>query len=42
MAKEIPGARLLIQPDVSHFSFLQNPGQFNRDVLRFLKQTKGE
>jgi pimeloyl-ACP methyl ester carboxylesterase len=42
MARKIPGARLLIQPDVSHFSFLQNPGQFNRDVLRFLKQTKGE
>jgi pimeloyl-ACP methyl ester carboxylesterase len=42
MGKEIPGARLLIQPDVSHFSFLQNPQQFNSDVLRFLKRAKGE
>jgi pimeloyl-ACP methyl ester carboxylesterase len=41
MGKEIPGARLLIQPDVSHFSFLQNPQQFNSDVLRFLKPEKG-
>ena len=37
MAKTIPGARLLIQPGVSHFSFLQNPEQFNRDVLQFLE-----
>jgi pimeloyl-ACP methyl ester carboxylesterase len=36
MAKQIPGATLLLQPDVSHFSFLQNPQQFNDDVLRFL------
>jgi pimeloyl-ACP methyl ester carboxylesterase len=42
MAKEIPRARLLIQPDVSHFSFMQNPQRFNRDVLRFLKQVKGQ
>lgn len=40
MAKQIPGAKLLLQPDVSHFSFLQNPQQFNDDVLRFL-QTNG-
>lgn len=37
MAKTIPGAKLLIQPGVSHFSFLQNPEQFNRDVLKFLQ-----
>lgn len=37
MAKEIPGAKLLIEPDVSHFSFLQNPQQFNNDLLRFLE-----
>jgi pimeloyl-ACP methyl ester carboxylesterase len=36
MAKQIPGATLRLQPDVSHFSFLQNPQQFNDDVLRFL------
>jgi pimeloyl-ACP methyl ester carboxylesterase len=42
MARQIPGARLLIQADVSHFSFLQNPVQFNRDLLRFLKGAKGE
>jgi pimeloyl-ACP methyl ester carboxylesterase len=40
MAREIPGARLLIQADVSHFSFLQNPARFNSDLLRFLKQAK--
>jgi pimeloyl-ACP methyl ester carboxylesterase len=37
MAKQIPGAKLLLQPDVSHFSFLQNPQQFNDDLLRFLQ-----
>lgn len=36
MAASIPEAGLLIQPEVSHFSFLQDPGQFNDDVLRFL------
>lgn len=36
MAANIPGAGLLIQPEVSHFSFLQDPEQFNDDVLRFL------
>lgn len=36
MAANIPGAGLLIQPQVSHFSFLQDPEQFNEDVLRFL------
>jgi len=38
MAGLIPGAGLLIQPNVSHFSFLQDPEQFNEDVLRFLNQ----
>jgi hypothetical protein len=32
--------RLLIQPDVSHFSFLQDPQQFNADVLHFLNHVK--
>ncbi len=36
MATEIPGAGLLLQPRVSHFSFLQDPGQFNADLLHFL------
>ncbi|MBR0840120.1 alpha/beta hydrolase [Bradyrhizobium liaoningense] len=36
MAANIPGAGLLIQPEVSHFSFLQDPAQFNDDVLHFL------
>jgi pimeloyl-ACP methyl ester carboxylesterase len=36
MAALIPGAGLLIQPRVSHFSFLQNPAGFTADVERFL------
>jgi pimeloyl-ACP methyl ester carboxylesterase len=36
MAAQIPNAGLLIQPEVSHFSFLQDPNQFNNDVLHFL------
>jgi len=36
MAGAIPGAGLLLQPEVSHFSMLQAPGQFSEDVLRFL------
>ena len=42
MAKEIPGARLVFQPGVSHFSFLQNPRQFNGDVLHFLTLAKSQ
>jgi pimeloyl-ACP methyl ester carboxylesterase len=37
MAANIPGAGLLIQPQVSHFSFMQNPQQFTDDVLHFLE-----
>ena len=33
MAANIPGAGLLLQSEVSHFSFIQDPEQFNRDVL---------
>ena len=36
MAANIPGAGLLIQPEVSHFSFLQDPDQFSGDLLHFL------
>jgi len=39
VAAAIPGAGLLIQPNVSHFSFLQDPEQFTSDVLHFLAQT---
>ncbi|WP_210338518.1 alpha/beta fold hydrolase [Bradyrhizobium commune] len=38
MAANIPGAGLLIQPQVSHFSFLQDPEQFSDDVLHFLER----
>ncbi|MBR0912738.1 alpha/beta fold hydrolase [Bradyrhizobium japonicum] len=38
MAANIPGAGLLIQPGVSHFSFLQDPEQFSDDVLHFLER----
>jgi pimeloyl-ACP methyl ester carboxylesterase len=42
MAKQIPGAGLLLQPWVSHFSFLQDPDQFNSDVLHFLGRAARE
>lgn len=38
MAAAIPNSGLLIQPWVSHFSFLQDPQQFNSDVLHFLEK----
>jgi pimeloyl-ACP methyl ester carboxylesterase len=37
MADQIPGAILVIQPRVGYFSFLQDPKQFNNDVLVFLE-----
>lgn len=37
IAANIPNAGLLLQPMVSHFSFLQDPEQFNSDLLHFLK-----
>jgi pimeloyl-ACP methyl ester carboxylesterase len=37
MAAHIRNAGLLLQPEVSHFSFLQDPRQFNSDVLHFLE-----
>jgi pimeloyl-ACP methyl ester carboxylesterase len=40
MAASIPNAGLLIQPQVTHFSFLQDPQQFSDDVLRFLERTR--
>ena len=35
MAALIPNAGLLIQPGVSHYSMLQDPQQFNANVLHF-------
>lgn len=36
MARWIPDGGLLIEPDVSHFAFLQDPEQFTRDIEHFL------
>jgi pimeloyl-ACP methyl ester carboxylesterase len=41
MAAEIPGAGLLLQPEVSHFAPLQDPELFTRDVLHFLAHAGG-
>ena len=41
MAAQIPNAGLLLQPAVSHFSFIQDPDQFTADVLHFLQHVKG-
>jgi pimeloyl-ACP methyl ester carboxylesterase len=40
LAANIPGSGLLLQPEVSHFSFLQDPEQFSADVLHFLAHVK--
>jgi pimeloyl-ACP methyl ester carboxylesterase len=39
MADAIPKAGLLLQPEVSHFSMLQDPAQFTADVVRFLERS---
>jgi pimeloyl-ACP methyl ester carboxylesterase len=36
IARDIPKARLMILPAVSHFAMLQNPSQFNRALSEFL------
>jgi len=36
MARSIPGAKLVILPDVSHFGILQNPREFADSVIGFL------
>ena len=41
MAASIPNAGLLLQPEVSHFSFLQDPEQFTADILHFLRHVTG-
>ena len=37
MARQIPGARLVLLAKVSHFAMLQNPPQFTAALLDFLK-----
>ena len=37
LAKTIPGAQLIILPNVSHFAMLQAPAEFNAPMLRFVK-----
>jgi pimeloyl-ACP methyl ester carboxylesterase len=36
LARSIPGAKLIILPDVSHFGMLQNPEEFSASVVAFL------
>jgi pimeloyl-ACP methyl ester carboxylesterase len=38
IASSIPGAKLNIQRDVSHFAMLQDPGQFNVALKNFLSE----
>ena len=38
MARWTPNSGLLIEPEVSHFAFLQDPEQFTRDVEHFLER----
>jgi len=38
MADWIPNAGLLIEPDVSHFAFIQDPDRFTQDVQHFLEK----
>jgi len=42
MAANVPNAGLLLQSEVSHFSFIQDPEQFTSDVLHFLQHVKGK
>jgi pimeloyl-ACP methyl ester carboxylesterase len=38
IAATVPGARLVILPDTSHFAFLQDPALFNAAMLQFLDE----
>jgi pimeloyl-ACP methyl ester carboxylesterase len=38
LARTIPGAELHILPNVSHFAMLQNPGEFDAAIVRFLTE----
>lgn len=37
MAALIPGASLIIMPDLSHFAMWQDPKAFNEAVLKYLE-----
>lgn len=41
MADHHPGSGLLILPDVSHFAFLQDPGEFDANLLNFPAHVRG-
>ena len=38
LSATIPGAQLVILPDVSHFAMLQNPAAFNAAIVDFLQR----
>jgi pimeloyl-ACP methyl ester carboxylesterase len=38
LADWIPNSSMLIEPGVSHFGFVQDPDEFNRDIEHFLQQ----
>jgi pimeloyl-ACP methyl ester carboxylesterase len=40
MAAQVPDAGLLLQPEVSHFSMIQDPEQFTADLLHFMQHVK--
>jgi pimeloyl-ACP methyl ester carboxylesterase len=37
MAESIAGSRFVVVPDSGHLSNLENPGEFNRALLEFLR-----
>jgi pimeloyl-ACP methyl ester carboxylesterase len=39
LARLIPGAKLVMLPDVGHLATLQDPLLFNREVLQFLNSS---
>jgi pimeloyl-ACP methyl ester carboxylesterase len=41
LARNIPGAELVVLPGVSHFAPLQRPDEFNAAIARFLERTLG-
>ncbi len=41
LARTIPGARLIILPDVSHFAPIQAPDAFNAAMIGFLDGASG-
>ncbi len=40
LARSIPGAKLIILPNASHFAMVQQPGEFNAAMLGFLDHKK--